>query len=336
MKCTNRIGNNKKHYIGNFLVLCILGGILTGCGNKAYDMAYTPEHPVSSYRIDAAEKNVDTAVPFASEICVVDGDVSANTEVDMSQAGAAALFNISDNQTIYAKNVYEKLAPASLTKLMTALVALKYGSPDDILTATANVKITESGAQTCGLKEGDQMTLTQALHVLLINSANDAAVLIAEGIGGSVEGFCQMMNEEAKALGATNSNFVNPHGLTADNHYVTAYDMYLIFHAALEQNELISQIIQMPSYTTTYRDKEGNSKEISVNSTNLFLQGEKDAPNTVTILGGKTGTTKAAGHCLILLANDSAGKSYISVVLRSEERDALYDEMVDLLDEIKN
>ena len=111
---------------------------------------------------------------------------------------------------------------------MTAVVALKYGNPDDVITATSNVNITESGAVLCGLKEGDRLTLNQALHALLMKSANDAAVAIAEHIGGSVEQFAEMMNEEARAIGATNSHFVNPHGLTADDHYVTAYDMYLI------------------------------------------------------------------------------------------------------------
>lgn len=297
-------------------------------------MPYSPDYPVSSYRMDSTEESTDTAVPFASELCVAEGDMTADTEVEIT-ASAAALFSLDDYETIYAKNIYETLAPASLTKVMTALVALKYGSPDDILTASENVKITESGAQVCGLKEGDQMTLTQALHILLINSANDAAVLIAEGIGGSVEGFCELMNQEAKALGATNSHFMNPHGLTQDNHYVTAYDMYLIFNAALEY-DMINDIIHMQNYSTVYKDKDGNDKEISVKSTNLYLQGEKNAPDAITVIGGKTGTTNAAGHCLILLSRDSSDKSYISVILRAEGRDVLYQQMTDLLDEIEN
>ncbi len=312
----------------------LLGSILTGCGSTPYEMAYSPDYPVSSYRISVSEEAVDTATPFAADLCVVDGDIVAE-DLDLSQVSSAALFSLSTNETILAKNVYEKLAPASLTKIMTALVALKYGSPDEVLTASANVKITESGAQTVGIKEGDKMTLTQALHLLLINSANDAAVMIAEGVGGSVEGFSELMNQEAKEIGATNSNFVNPHGLTADNHYVTAYDMYLIFNAALEYN-LINEIISMPSYTTVYKDKNGNDKEISVNTTNLYLQGEKNAPDAITVIGGKTGTTNAAGHCLIILSRDSTGKPYISVILRADDKDILYQDMTDLLSEIKN
>jgi D-alanyl-D-alanine carboxypeptidase (penicillin-binding protein 5/6) len=328
VRCTN----NRTFSLSISAVL--LGSILTGCGSTSYEMAYSPDYPVSSYRIAVSEEAVDTAAPFAADLCVVDGDIVAD-DLDLSRVSSAALFSLSANETILAKNVYEKLAPASLTKIMTALVALKYGSPDEVLTASANVKITESGAQTVGIKEGDQMTLTQALHLLLINSANDAAVMIAEGVGGSIEGFSELMNQEAKEIGATNSNFVNPHGLTADNHYVTAYDMYLIFNAALEY-DLINEIISMPSYSTVYKDKNGNDKEISVNTTNLYLQGDKNAPDAITVIGGKTGTTNAAGHCLIILSRDSTGKPYISVILRADDKDILYQDMTDLLSEIKN
>ncbi|WMC92769.1 D-alanyl-D-alanine carboxypeptidase family protein [Kineothrix sp. MB12-C1] len=307
--------------------------LLTGCGSTPYSMAYSPDYPVSSYRIFDLEENADVAIPFATDLCVVDGTITGDAEI--TNSSSAALFSLSSDETLYAKNVHEKLAPASLTKVMTALVALKYGSPDEVLTASSNVKITESGAQMAGIKEGDQMTLIQALHLLLINSANDAAVMVAEGIGGSVEGFSELMNQEAKVIGATNSNFVNPHGLTADNHYVTAYDMYLIFNAALGY-ELFNEIISMPTYTTVYKDRNGNDKEISVNTTNLYLQGETNAPDAITVIGGKTGTTNAAGHCLILLSRDSSSKPYISVILRSEGRDTLYGDMTELLSEIKN
>lgn len=327
MKCTSKI-------LSISICAALTAAACAGCGSRDYTMAYYPDYPVSSYRLDTPEESSDTADPFAARLCVTEGDKTQDTDVEMT-AASAGLFSLDSCETVYAKNVHETLAPASLTKVMTALVALKYGSPEAVLTASANVKITESGAQVCGLKEGDQMTLIQALHILLINSANDAAVLIAEGVGGSVEGFCDMMNKEAVALGATNSHFMNPHGLTQDNHYVTAYDMYLIFNEALEY-DLFNEIIHMQTYSTVYKDKDGNDKELSVNSTNLYLKGEKDAPDTVTVIGGKTGTTNAAGSCLILLSRDLAGKSYISVILRAEGRDMLYQEMTDLLDEIKN
>lgn len=271
---------------------------------------------------------------FASDLCVAASDISEGTEVDMSRATAAGLFDVSGCNTVYAKNVHKQLYPASLTKVMTALLALKYGKLDDVLTASENVLITESGAQLVGFKPGDTMTLEQALHGLLMYSGNDAGVVIAEHISGSMEDFATLMNEEAKKLGATNTSFMNPHGLSDDNHYTTAYDLYLIFNEAMKY-EKFKEIIHMQSYTSVYHDSEGNEKELNLNTTNQFLTGTVSTPEKVTVIGGKTGTTNAAGSCLILLSKDSAGESYISVVLQAEDRDVLYVEMTDLLQEIQ-
>ena len=326
MKCTSR------WKVFPFFLGIVLA--CTGCGSAKYDMPYTADSEVSSFRVVNLEADRGTAVPFASELCVAEGDVNAD-QVDLSMASGAALFDLNDKTTLYAKNIHEKLYPASLTKIMTALVAMENGSGDMLLTASENVTKLESGAQTCGIKEGDQMTLNQALHLLLINSANDAAVLIAEGISGSIEGFSEMMNAEALNLGATNTHFVNPHGLSDDNHYTTVYDMYLITNAAIKYS-LFNEIIQMGSYTTVYTDRNGASKEVTVSSTNYYIQGTRQAPGGITVLGGKTGTTNAAGHCLVLVSRDASSKPYISVIMRADSREALYDQMTDLLSEIGN
>lgn len=332
MKITNKWHPFFKR-IGIILLASVMP-VIGGCGMDQYEMAYEVNSDVSSFRVVNIEEESLNTTPFAADLCVVSSDANVN-EVDMTKASGAALFDINDKETLYAKNVHEKLYPASLTKVMTALVALKYGSVDMTLTASSNVTNLESGAQTCGLKEGDQMTLDQALRVLLINSANDAAVMIAEGIAGSVEGFADMMNEEALKIGATNTHFVNPHGLSDDNHYTTVYDMYLIMNAAI-QYERFNEIIRMTEYSTVYYDKNGNAKELNVKSTNYYLQGQAQAPAGITVLGGKTGTTNAAGHCLILVSRDTSGNPYISVIMRSESREDLYSQMSELLDEINN
>ncbi len=269
---------------------------------------------------------------FASELCVVDQDIT-DAELELGESVSAGLFDLNNKETLYAKNVNETVLPASLTKVMTALVALKYGSLDQVLVADSNVYVNESGAQKISLKEGDRMTLDQALRILLIYSANDVANLIATNIGGSIEGFVDMMNQEAINIGATNSHFVNPHGLTADDHYVTAYDMYLIFNAAM-QYDTFSEIINMSEYNTNYLDSTGASKEVSVSSTNGYISGSKTAPSGVTVIGGKTGTTNAAGHCLILLARDVSGNPYIAVIMRDTDSGLLYSDMSSLLNEI--
>lgn len=327
MKCTNRV-------LALILLFTLLSGLFTGCGKEEISCAYDVDGEISSFRV-VTENSSDVADSFASNLCVATEDISGNAvAIDMSQATSAGLFDLNQNEVLYAKNIHERLHPASLTKVMTALVALKYGNPDDKIVVSSNVNITESGATLCGLKEGDQLTLNQALHALLLKSANDAGIAIAEHIGGSVEGFADLMNEEALAIGATNSHFVNPHGLTQENHYVTAYDMYLIFQEALKY-ELFSEIIHMSSYNTVFMDRNGSEKSFSFTTTNWYLNGTETAPEKVTVIGGKTGTTNAAGNCLVLLSRDTSGNPYISVILQSKERAIMYDEMSELLQQIQ-
>lgn len=327
MKCINNTARL------SVLLVMAISVMVTGCASKDYGLPYDPDSTVSSFQM-TENTMVTTADAFAKDICVTAVDVTEGTDVDMSQASSAGLFDLNHTNVIYAKNIHEKLYPASLTKVMTALVALKYGSPEDMITVSAEAAgIKESGAQLVGLKEGDTLTLSQALHALLMYSANDAGVAIADHIGGSVENFAEMMNQEALEIGATNSHFVNPHGLQDDNHYVTAYDLYLIFNEALKY-DLFSEIIQMDSYSTTYTDKSGNPKKMEIGTTNQYLQGNYQPPENITVLGGKTGTTNAARNCLILLSKDVSGNPYISVIMRSEERGIMYEEMTDLLGEI--
>lgn len=328
MKHINKISRITVWLTGASLML----SVLSGCGNLKYGMDYKTASKVSSFNMTVTQ-NSGQAKPFAADLCVVSADVMDDEAVDMAHADAAVLFDISEKEVRYSKNAHKKMYPASLTKIMTALVAIQNASPDQVLVATDAVRITESGAQLCGLKSGDTMTLAQALHILLLYSANDVANLIAENVGGSIDGFVEMMNEEATRLGATNTNFVNPHGLTDENHYTTPYDLYLIFNEAIKY-ESFTEIIQMTGYQTTYYDAGGRAKTVDYKTTNRFLKGDFQAPTNVNIIGGKTGTTNAAGHCLILLSRDTGGNPYISVILRAENNDYLYQQMTDLLDEI--
>ena len=329
MKC---ISKQKTIYIICFALLIIC---MSGCGNLSYDMAYHADSDISTFNV-VSKQETRRASAFAEDLCVVTVDVEHElVTVDEELSGASGLFEVNSNGVIYAKNIHDKVYPASLTKVMTALVALENGRLEQILTATKAINITESGAQLCGLKVGDTMTLDQALRILLLYSANDVAMMIAENIGGSVDGFVEMMNEKAHQLGATNTNFTNPHGLTDIDHYTTSYDLYLIFNEAI-QNETFNEIIHMTSYQTVYHDKDGKDKEFSKTTTNLFLRGDQSAPANVTVIGGKTGTTNAAGHCLVLLSRDKGGAPYISIVMRSETLDDLYAEMKDLLAVIGN
>ena len=330
MRCINNKGL-KKLLIGCFMTVCLITG--AGCGKVPYDLPYSADGIFAPAKY-ATEVTKATTPAFAANLCVVEGDV-APSSADLESAGAAALFDLKNKEVLCAKNVHEKMYPASLTKVMTAIIAIENSSLDQVLTATDNITITESGAATAKLKAGDVMTMDQALHILLLASANDVANLIAENVAGSIDGFIQMMNEKAAALGATNTHFTNAHGLTDLDHYTTAYDMYLIFNEAIKL-DVFNQIINLNSYQTTYYDKSGKAIQFSSSTTNRFFKGQFNAPENITILGGKTGTTNAAGHCLILHCKDVRGNSYVSIVMRCLNSDILYAEMIDLLEEIHN
>lgn len=326
VKCTNRL---------KLLVLyCVLQAlILTGCGSSELMMPYNPDTGVSSYSIISGDDN--RAETFASKLCIISGDEGSFPEIEEGADSyvAAGLFDVNNGQVIYSRNVFTTLYPASMTKVMTAICAMKYGNKDDTYVCSDNVVITEEGATLCGYAPGDKVTLDQAMHGLLMKSGNDAAIVIAEGIAGSVDNFCKLMNQEAKSLGATNTNFVNPNGLHDENHYSSAYDMYLIFNEAIKY-EWFNEIINMTEYTTSYTTEDGKTKEDTYTSTNLFLKGDAIAPTNVTVIGGKTGTTSAAGNNLIMLSRDAGGNPYISIVMKANDRTTLYDKMTSVLEAI--
>jgi len=329
VRCTNKRKGFKRYVCS--LLISALAVAMTACGNTPYEMPYDSGSSISGYNVLQKDNN-QMVSGFAADLCIAKDNIFLE-DVNMEAASSALLCNINGKDVLYAKNPHERLYPASLTKVMTALVALKYGSIDQTLTATESVYISESGAVLCGVKPGDRMTLNQALHILLMQSANDVALLIAENIGGTVEKFIEMMNEEAKMLGATNTNFANPHGLTDENHYTTAYDLYLIFNEAVTY-EKFSEIIQMTSYETSYYDGNGKNKDVSIKTTNRYLRESVELPQHVTVIGGKTGYTSAAGSCLLLYSKDKNGSPYISVILKAESNDFVYSQMTELLNKI--
>ena len=156
---------------------------------------------------------------------------------------------------------------------------------------------------------------------------------IAEHIAGSEEKFVGMMNRRARELMANNTHFVNSNGLHDENHYTTAYDLYLIFNECIKNDEFVN-IIQNEAYTAVYTGTDGSVKETVFKPTNLYAKGEAEKPQNVTIIGGKTGTTEEAGYCLLLLEKDSHDNSYISIVMGASDKPALYADMTSLIQAI--
>ena len=328
MKCTNDIGR-----ILTALISAVLIMSAAGCsGAVELEDAFQADRP----GLGVSGSNESGSISyFAEDLCVVDENVEA-IEADTSEALAACFFDLDTKEVLYAKNVHERMYPASTTKVMTALVALEHGDLDAQATVSeAAVTFNESGVTTAGLKTGDMLTLRQLLYALLLPSANDAANVIAEQIGGSNEGFVEMMNEKAASIGATNTHFVNPNGLHDEEHYTTAYDLYLIFQEAMKYEEFL-EILKTPSYATTYLAADGSSVEAEWSSSDLFTKGEVTVPEGVTAVGGKTGTTTAAMSCLVQLFEDAEGAQYVGIILGCSERAILYQEMQTFLSSLNN
>lgn len=301
---------------------------LTGCFGGLKE-AYVASERIPALEEETAATRFSDA--FASDLCVVTDEASYNPDFVTSQA--AALFDMDDREVLYSKDVFERMYPASITKIMTALVAIKEGDLKSRVLVTDDAVITEPGATLCGIEPGDTLTLEQLLYGLMLPSGNDAGAAIAVHIAGSIEAFSDMMNQEAVRLGATGTHFVNPHGLNDPDHYTTAYDLYLIFNEALKY-PVFRQIVGTTAYTANYHNKNSEPVSKTWKGSNWFMTGERETPDGLKVFGGKTGTTKAAGYCLIMASRDDSDKEYISVVLKADSRPHLYDNMTNIISKI--
>lgn len=218
------------------------------------------------------------------------------------KALGAVLIDAESGRVLWEKNGYEPLANASTTKIMTCALALESGMLDDTVIVSANASCQPKVRM--GLSNGEEIKLNDLLYALMLQSSNDAAVAIAEHIGGSVEEFCAMMNKKAVELGAADTNFETPNGLDAEEHHSTAYDMALITRYALGIDGF-KELIATKSISI-----ESNKCTYSIVNKNRLLSEYEGA------IGVKTGFTGKAGHCFVGAA-ESDGMTLISVVLGS-------------------
>lgn len=231
----------------------------------------------------------------------------------------AILVDANYDEILYEKDAYEKAYPASITKVMTALLtleALEAGQlSEDTLVAVSELASQKDFANesTANLKPGEQLTVKQLLYCLLLPSANDAAKALAETVDGSIEEFVAHMNRKAGELGCQGTHFVNPHGLHNADHYTTAYDISLFMQAALEY-DLFREIIATPSYTVPATALSAERYFFNTNGliSNLYYSGY----TYDKCVGGKTGSTDEAGRCLVAVAEEG-DTMLISVILGS-------------------
>ena len=220
-------------------------------------------------------------------------------------AKSAVLIDASSRSVLCEKNARERMGMASTTKIMTALVAAEQGELDkEVSVSPLAVGVEGSSIY---LYAGERLTLRDLLCAMLLESANDAAAAIAIEIAGSVEGFCNMMNEKAAELGLCDTHFTNPHGLYDDAHYTTAYDLAVITAAALE-NGTVREIVATKKMTLT--PIEGNTRVLY--NHNKMLSRYEGA------IGVKTGFTKKTGRCLVSAA-ERDGLRLIAVTLNASD-----------------
>lgn len=226
----------------------------------------------------------------------------------------AVLMDAATGNLLFSKNGDTRFYPASITKLMTALLVAENCGLDDKVkfssTATTNL---ESGAVSINMTAGDVMTVRQCLYALLLKSANEVANALAEHVAGSNAKFADMMNAKAASLGCTNTHFTNPHGLNDPNHYTTPHDMALIARAAF-QNDIVKTVASTLTYTLPPTIK--NPSGLTVTMGHKMLN-PKDARYYPGIVGGKTGYTSKAGNTLVTVAQRD-GVRLIAVVMKSK------------------
>ena len=237
-------------------------------------------------------------------ICITINFLKVNSfgkDLDL-KSKSAVLIDGNTGRILYGKNENEKMPMASTTKIMTCIVALESGKMNQIIKVSS--KAASMPKVKMYAKKGEQYYLKDLLYAMMLESFNDAAMIVAEGIGGSQEEFAKMMNKKAKEIGAKNTNFVTPNGLDADNHYSTAYDMALI-GAYATKNKQFNEITNTKSYSFT---DVSAKRSITVNNKDMFLAMDNEA------IGIKTGFTGKAGYCFVG-AVKSNGRHFVSCVL---------------------
>ena len=236
--------------------------------------------------LDDDNGQTESSTPtILSEITDVVQTASQATEKPKINSRAAVVLDRNTGQVLYGKNESSKRAMASTTKIMTAMVVIQNTNLSN--TVTISKKAAGTGGSRLKLKPGDKVSVRDLLYGLLLRSGNDAAVALAEYVGGDIEGFVSLMNETADMLGLSHTHFVTPHGLDSAEHYTTAYELALLADYAL-QNEVFANIVATKSTIINI-----NRKKRAISNTNELLG------NLAGVYGVKTGFTNGAGRCLV-------------------------------------
>jgi len=247
-------------------------------------------------------------------------------------ASSAIVVDVKTGYTLYEKNIYDKKYPASITKIMTATLALERLKLTDTITFSHDAVFTiEPGSSSGYLDEGEQITVEQALYGLMLISGNDLANGLSEAVAGSMSEFSVLMTEKAKELGCKNTNFVNAHGLHDENHYTCAYDMAIIARNIYNESEMFRKLCSTVKYTVPPTNKQSETRYWR-NSNRMIVDWEEYYyPDCV---GGKTGFTNEAGGTFVSFSNIN-GRLLMTVILQSTNSAGAYKDSIALYDYMK-
>lgn len=243
----------------------------------------------------------------------INNEVQAEEQVPDIIGSQGTVIDAYSGKKLYGKNENEKAFPASITKVLTAILVEEHLKKDQMITFSKNAVSQEPSNQQILYHEGEKISVDDALESLMIISSNDVAFALAEEVGGSIKGFSKMMNKKAKELGATGTHFVTPNGLPNEDHYTTAHDMALFGKEALKYPDILEKMSQREAVIET------NERSVTIKSPNSIPTKNQKA------LGGKTGFTNAAQHTLIEVLKDG-DKKVVAVTMHST-KDGKYEDM---------
>lgn len=337
----NKMGKKYKIKKGNLLLFLTVSAALI----LLIKTIKPKERPVDTPAYNVISQTTEPTVQASEQVTAVP-DVSLQTAtipfIGDPACNGAALYCIEDGQTLYSYNAEEKAAPASLTKLLTAAVALEYLEDDEILYAGSEQYLVNPGSSLCGLQYGSFSTAKDFITGLLMSSGNDAAYAIAVATArkaypdsdlsdeAAVSVFCGLMNTTAQRIGMTGSSFTTPDGWDDENQYTTISDLLILTEYTMKIPE-ISEIVGTQSRTVTFR-----SGEVYEWSNSNLLLDPYSSYYREDAVGVKTGTTLNAGNNLIS-AFKIGGKTYISAVVGCETDTDRYEltlKLIESIDEI--
>lgn len=267
--------------------------------------------------------STSTNINSATDSDINSYNTTVNSNIPSTYSPACILMDQNSGKILYSKNANTKMYPASTTKIMTAILTLENCKLDEVATASHNaVYSIPYSYSVATIQEGEELTIEQLLNVLLIPSANDAAVVLAEHIAGSVEAFADMMNNKAVEIGCKNTHFVNPNGIHNEDHYSTAYDLALMGQYAMKF-DVFRSIVSKTSYALPATAKYDKEDRLFNTTNDLIKKNYRSSPRNYYYeyaTGAKTGYTDAAKSCIVATATKD-DVSLIAVVLHDSTTD---------------